>query len=593
MDPDVGAAIPIGREHHWPAGLKARMAFILGVVLIPALLYSCWQALEAYRDRRQQQAASVSTLLRIVASYEADLFDKTSTLLRRLATEPAIQQVEQPACSERLAEARNRSPDYLEFVVMDAQGVGICSSTRDLLRPLWDHGYIERLRQGAGFVVSDVLVRRVGSGKTIVAAVPLPPRAGEDGFPGAVAVSINLQSFQRAIDGTALPRGGIAYLVDGRGEPLLEPARNGEAAPALPPEEMFDQLAASSDAITAQGRDGVRRDYYLTKIAGNDVFVVVGVPALPRFAWLQRELVIGVFAPTLMLALAVVTIWTASDYLVIRHVRTLGVAARAYSRGELDLRLDLASAPQEFQELARTLARMASRIHRREDELRASLDQKGLLLREVHHRVKNNLQIVQSLLNLRAQRLQVPEARDAVRQAQMRVGALVLVHRNLYENDDIQEIDLEHFLAELCGMLEEVNEADHAVAQLSVEAEPARVLADQAIPLALLVTEAVSNAFKHAFASGEQDARIEVRLTREGERARLVIADNGRGLARGEDGGGMGVTLMHMLAKQLGGSLAIAEGEGTRLMVEFPVWQAKLGSAAGKTPPGMRRSAAA
>lgn len=576
MGPGLGATTPGDRAHRWPAGLKARMAFILGVVLIPALLYSCWQALEAYRDRREQQAAAVATMLRIVASYESDLFEKTRTLLRRLATEPAIQAVEQPACTERLIEARNRSPEYLNFLVLDERMVGVCSSARELLGPTPDHGYFDRLRAGAGFVVSDVFPRRSGSGKTIVAAVPLrqPARAGD--FPGAIGVSIDLQSFQRAIDSINLPPGGIAQLVDGRGEPLLPPGRGRESAHALPGDELFAELAAhGEDGITAEGPDGVRRDYYLAKIAGDDVLVLVGVPALPRFAWLQRELVIGVFAPTLMLALAVVTIWTASDYLVIRHVRTLGVAARAYSRGELDLRLDLASAPLEFQELARTLARMASRIHRREEELRASLEQKGLLLREVHHRVKNNLQIVQSLLNLRAQRLQSPQARDAVRQAQMRVGALALVHRSLYENDDIQEINLEDFLAELCGMLEEVNGADHAMVELSARAEPIRVLADQAIPLALLVTEAVSNAFKHAFAD-DQAGRIELTLTREGQgRARLVIADNGKGLAAPDDGGGMGVTLMHMLAKQLGGSLALTEAEGTRLVLEFPLWRAK------------------
>ena len=111
-------------------------------------------------------------------------------------------------------------------------------------------------------------------------------------------------------------------------------------------------------AVSARGTDGVYRDYQVSGIADSDLFVVAGVPTVPRFGWLQRELVIGVFAPTLMLALAMVTIWIASDYLVLRHVRTLSVAARAYSRGELDLRLDFASAPAEFQELAHTLARI-------------------------------------------------------------------------------------------------------------------------------------------------------------------------------------------------------------------------------------------
>jgi two-component sensor histidine kinase len=177
---------------------------------------------------------------------------------------------------------------------------------------------------------------------------------------------------------------------------------------------------------------------------------------------------------------------------------------------------------------------------------------------------------VTSLLNLRAQRLPSPVARDAVRQAQMRIGALALAHRNLYQRDDIQEIELHELLNELCGMLQEVNEADHAAVQLSVEAEPTRIPADQAIPLALLVTEAVSNAFRHAFRP-ETDGHIEVRLTSHGHRVHLVVADDGVGLADSKEGGGMGVTLMHMLAKQLGGDLSVIETAGTRLEVDFPL----------------------
>ena len=274
-----------------------------------------------------------------------------------------------------------------------------------------------------------------------------------------------------------------------------------------------------------------------------------------------------------MLGLAMATIWIATDYLVIRHVRTLGVAARAYSRGELDLRLDFATAPTEFQELAHTLARMASQVRSREGELKASLAQKDLLLREVHHRVKNNLQIVTSLLNLRAQRLESPLARDAVRQAQMRIAAMTLVHRKLYETDDIQEVDLAGLLADLCGMLEEVNDTHAGDVELAVAAEPASVAPDRAIPLALLVTEAVSNAFKHAFPDGAS-GRIEVRLEHDERGMRLTVADDGVGLGSPRRPEGMGVTLMRMLAKQVGGALSVIEGKGTRLELAMPLLDA-------------------
>lgn len=563
-------------------GLKARLALILGIVLVPALVYSFWQALEAYADRRAQRTVAVSTMLRVIASYEDEFFQRTRTLLLRLAAEPDVRDARAPACAERLIEARNRGSDYLNFVVIGRDGVGRCGSAPELLLPLGDRGFFRELAAGAPFAISDVMPRRLGRGDTVVVGVPL---RGEDrAFAGALAVSIDLNSFQRAIDTIDLPPGGVAYLVDGRGRVLIEPSHGRPDGREAPEPELLARLRGNPEAaITASSADGVRRDYHVARIAGGDLFVIAGIPAAPRFAWAQRELVIGVFAPTLMLALAMVTIWIASDYLVTRHVRTLAVAARAYSRGELDQRLDFAAAPAEFRDLAHVLARMAGRVRRREDELRASLAEKDLLLREVHHRVKNNLQIVTSLLNLRAQRLRAPEARDAVRQAQTRVAAMTLVHRRLYETDNIRTIDLAGLLEDVGAMLEETGDGHRGgegAIQLAVAAEPAEVVPDQAIPLALLVTEAVSNAFRHAFPPG-RPGRIEVRLTRAGQIARLVVADDGVGLAGGDGTGGMGVTLMRMLAKQVGGVLVLAEAGGTRIELEFPV--APAGGAAKPT----------
>lgn len=548
------------------------MAFILGVVLVPPLLYSFYQAVDAYRERHAQQAAAIGSVLRVIASYEAEFFAKTRNLLMGLAAEPVVRQGVQPGCTERLRQIRSQAWDYTDLVVLDAAGNGICASSPELLAPLGDRAYFARIKAGADFVVSEVVEHRVGQGPVIVAGVPI--RASHTGaLIGAVSVGINLQTFKAAIDNLRLPEGGVAWLVDAGGRSVADSAPPGKdgGAQRLSPELFYQLLANPGAEVTGRGEDGIERDYLMTDLAGRDLHVIVGIPALAPFSWLERDLVIGIFAPTLMLTLAVVAIWIASDLLVNQHVRTLAAAARAYSRGELDLRLDLASAPTEFQELARTFARMADRLQRREEELKASLAQKELLLREVHHRVKNNLQIVTSLLNLRAQRLASPVARDAVRQAQMRINALALVHRNLYQTDSVQEIELHDFLGELCRLMEEINDAGPGGVELGVEVEPARIVTDQAIPLALLVTEAVSNAFKHAFPA-DRPGRIELRLTNIAPgRARLAIADDGVGLASADETAGMGVTLMRMLAKQLGGRLEVSEAAGTRIELDFPL----------------------
>ena len=570
--------------------LKARLALIVSMVLIPALAYAGWLAFEAYADRRAERERLMATTLQVIATYEAEFFQRTRQLLQGLATNPELAAADRAACTALLAQVRERSADILDLVVLGPDGRQRCSTWPTPGPGLASPELVARIERGEAFAVNGLSRPRADGGDAIVAAVPV--LAAADGtFEGVLAATTSLTGLWRAVDGLGLPVGAVVYLLDGHGRLLGLPDGRHDDGGALGTALLAGWREWGGGTLAAAAPDGLQRDYQLADVGAGSLFIVAGLPAVSRFGWLQRELVIGVFAPTLMLALAMITIWIASDYLVIRHVRTLAAAARAYSRGELELSLDLASAPSELRELAEILMRMAGRVRRRELELEASLAEKDLLLREVHHRVKNNLQIVTSLLNLRAQRLHSRAARDEVRQAQMRVAAMTLVHRRLYEDDDIRTIDLGGLLEDLCRLIDEASDPRHAPVELEVVAETVQAPPDQAIPLALLVTEAVSNAFKHAFPT-EVAGRIEVSLTRAGQLAMLTISDDGVGLAGGADAGGMGVTLMRMLAKQAGGNLMLVEAHGTRIELEFPV-AAGPAAPSGETAPPATRSAAA
>ncbi|MFO1071599.1 MAG: histidine kinase dimerization/phosphoacceptor domain -containing protein [Geminicoccaceae bacterium] len=546
--------------------LKARLALIVSMVMIPALAYAAWLAFEAYADRRAERERLMATTLQVIATYEAEFFQRTRQLLQGLAANPAVMA---PGCARLLVETRDHSADLLDLAVLGPDGGDRCG-----VEPVPAHaqglpGLLERSTRGAQLAVGGLPRAGADGGDALLVAVPV--RASVTGPPtGILAATASLAGLRRAVAGLDLPAGAVVALLDGEGRLLGLPDELRGAGDALGTTLLAGWRRQGDKVVTAATPDGLQRDFQLADVGSGSLFVVAGLPTVSHFGWLQRELVIGVFAPTLMLALAMITIWIASDLLVIRHVRTLAAAARAYSRGELDLRLDLDAAPSELRELAQTLSRMAARVRRRELELEASLAEKDLLLREVHHRVKNNLQIVSSLLNLRAQRLHSLAARDEVRQAQMRVAAMTLVHRRLYEDDDIRTIDLGGLLEDLCRLLDEANDRRQAAIELKVVAEPVQTPPDQAIPLALLVTEAVTNAFKHAFPP-DLAGRIEVSLARSGQRALLSVSDDGVGLAGGADAGGMGVTLMRMLAKQAGGNLVLLEAQGTRIELEFPV----------------------
>jgi two-component sensor histidine kinase len=198
------------------------------------------------------------------------------------------------------------------------------------------------------------------------------------------------------------------------------------------------------------------------------------------------------------------------------------------------------------------------------------MEQQDLLMREIHHRVKNNLQIVASLLNLQASRIRGPEARAEFASARDRVRALATLHRHLYAQGEVHTINMPVFLTELCGQLfQAMGEIEGKRITLTIEASPLQMSSDQAVPLSLIVTEAVSNALKYAFPGG-RTGRVRVSLHADGDMAELVVEDDGVGIPAGRSESetgprdGIGITLIRGFARQLAGDLTVEEDRGTR-----------------------------
>ncbi|WP_188900931.1 sensor histidine kinase [Caldovatus sediminis] len=234
--------------------------------------------------------------------------------------------------------------------------------------------------------------------------------------------------------------------------------------------------------------------------------------------------------------------------------------------------------PDEVRDLAAGFEHAAERLAAQEAELRAALERSELLMAEVHHRVKNNLQIVSSLLNLQGARIAEPAARAEFEAARDRVRALATLHRHLYMHPDHEAIDLGAFIEELAGQIFQASgERPGDRIALAVRAPSLRISSDQAVPLALVITEAVTNALAYAFPGGRH-GRLEVTLTAEGERARLSVRDDGvgGGLDRAADRRGLGNQLVRALARQLGGELRVETGAGTMVTLDFPLRPAAL-----------------
>jgi two-component sensor histidine kinase len=199
------------------------------------------------------------------------------------------------------------------------------------------------------------------------------------------------------------------------------------------------------------------------------------------------------------------------------------------------------------------------------------------MLREIHHRVKNNLQMISSLLSLQSDRIRSPRLRRHFSDAQNRVLALSVLHRHLYERTTWALVDFQLFISDLVRQLS-MNRANPGPENIrfDIRAPVMAVGPDTAIPVGLIVTEAVSNAFSHAFAGVEAPA-ISIQAAESGGTVEFAIEDNGLGIddriVTGEEAGTLGLTLIRGLAVQLGGEAEIRRKSsgGTRVAVRFPL----------------------
>ncbi|MGF1608905.1 MAG: sensor histidine kinase [Kiloniellales bacterium] len=224
---------------------------------------------------------------------------------------------------------------------------------------------------------------------------------------------------------------------------------------------------------------------------------------------------------------------------------------------------------------SRVVAR-TEELARSNAELQAALHQHEILLQELHHRVKNNLQTVIGLLNIHAAPIRDAAALKAVQEATERIQVIALAHRYLYGGDSPDELPLSDYIRELCALLHEANAGPGQAIEIETSLEQIQVPIDNAAPLALVLNEIISNALRHAFPDRRQ-GKITVRLNREEEDPGIVsitVADDGIGLPQGfslETARSTGLRILRSLVQQLNGTLKIESNGGTIFRLCFPL----------------------
>ena len=212
---------------------------------------------------------------------------------------------------------------------------------------------------------------------------------------------------------------------------------------------------------------------------------------------------------------------------------------------------------------------------RAEDALMASLREKEVLLREIHHRVKNNMQIISSLLNLQAREIADPAVAQMFKESQGRIRAMAFVHERLYRSKDLSRVGLSEYIGSLLAHLSRIYLVDAARIRFETEIEDIALEISTAIPCGLLINELVTNSLKHAF-PGDRAGTIRLEMRRRsaegGDRFLLRVADDGVGFPQGVDfqmTESLGMQIILMLVDQIDGAIERESGPGTAFRIEF------------------------
>jgi two-component sensor histidine kinase len=248
---------------------------------------------------------------------------------------------------------------------------------------------------------------------------------------------------------------------------------------------------------------------------------------------------------------------------------------RVFTDQEISMAQLLANQTAIAIENARLYRRSQQEIDERmraEEQIKTSLEEKVVLLKEIHHRVKNNLQVISSLLNLQSQSIRDREALEIFKESQNRIRSMALIHEKLYRSHDLAKINFAEYVRSLASFLVRSYRAQAGPVGLKVQADDVALSIDAAVPCGLIVNELVSNALKYAFPDGREGEIRVVLQPDHDQHMTLVVGDNGVGFPDDvdfRDTESLGMQLVNTLVEQLDGTIELHKEGGTEFEIVF------------------------
>jgi two-component sensor histidine kinase len=416
---------------------------------------------------------------------------------------------------------------------------------------------------------------------TMAASVPF---YDAHGLAGVCTADIRLGQISTFLAEASRVSGSLAFIVDEQGKLLASSmtAHYPSAAGTLPdaPGVLLSRASGGMPPGRVERLGEGTKTWRMTTfdLSGRASLPWVLVTAFPEESFLSRLSKADRYSVAILLVMLAITLALgfSAAHRVSRPLRRLGLVAVAFDpetpMADPDLG-GLALRDDEIGRLAQAFLDMSGRLAESFSSLHASIGEKEVLLKELNHRVKNNLQIVSSLISSQADSITDEATRSGLESLQNRIQAMAYVHEDVFHSGDMGSIDMDRYLSRICESLVTgcvavgSTGARSCPVFLEVESGGIFLSLDKALPCGLIVNELVANCLRHAF-QGRPDGEVEVSLAESGDGGLILrVQDNGVGLqasreARDGRREGMGSSLVEALTSQLGGQMRVESGPG-------------------------------
>ena len=471
-------------------------------------------------------------------------------------------------CLPVLSDFIKRDPKYGFIGIIPESGIVTCSSTEEVL----DFNGAERF---AGMIAAKeptiVAIKSAPISRADVFVVYEPIEVDGEFF-GFAAISI-LQGALLEESSSAWPDGLIDLITFSSDGTLLASRRPPEeSAPELPIDRALSLLVEKEHAVfTSANEEGIIRRYAVAPIKGTPA-AVLGV--WDAESGVERSPLGVVMAPAvfpiLMWIAGLGVAMLALHRLVLRHLRSIRKSMDAFGENRsLSPSTDTTAMPTEILALRDNFMRMAKDVLHDEAKLEDAVREKGVLVKEIHHRVKNNLQLISSIINMQVRKATADETRGALGRLQQRVLSLATIHRDLYQSQDGGRVAVGELAREIIEGSLAMSPLPVDQIRIETDIDPIKLYPDQAVPLSLLLAEAAANAVKYLGAPQGEKPLLRLHL-KEADGTCHATLENSIGAAKDVESTGMGTQLIHAFAIQLGARVDTEEDAGIyRLTLSF------------------------